>query len=240
MRDAIVVVGGAFNPVHTQHIALLCRAKEELEKTGAWNIIGGYLAVATNGYVLEKLRSRGERTMKLEHRLAMVREAMKDMPWLINSPFQEEMLKQQDGSAFALTQRVIRLLKNDNVQIMILIGGDRMVRRGVPIWRAASPGRVPVIRVGVGRMSDENVDLLQLWQSDLNGNLIRNPAEFILLNISLPPVSSSLIRTHLTEWFTQPSKQPQIENDLVHGSALLNINVLNYIKTHRNDLYIDT
>jgi nicotinic acid mononucleotide adenylyltransferase len=57
MKDAIIILGGAFNPVHTQHIALLCLAKEELEKSGTWNILGGYLAVATDGYVRHKLAS---------------------------------------------------------------------------------------------------------------------------------------------------------------------------------------
>ena len=97
MQDAILILGGAFNPVHTQHIASLCLAKDELEKTTEWNIIGGYLAVATDNYVLHKLHSKNEHTIKLQHRLAMINEAINDIPWLINSPFQQEMLKQHDG-----------------------------------------------------------------------------------------------------------------------------------------------
>jgi len=34
MKDAILVIGGSFNPVHTQHISMLCLAKQELENTG--------------------------------------------------------------------------------------------------------------------------------------------------------------------------------------------------------------
>lgn len=242
MKEAILVLGGAFNPVHTQHIALLCSAKEELEKTGAWNILGGYLAVATDGYVLHKLTPRNERTMKLQHRLALVRQAMKDIPWLINSPYQEEMLQQHDGSALALGQRLKRLVGKNDIQILILIGGDRMVKKGVPIWRRSNSNQTSsnVLRVGVGRMTDENIDLLQLWQQDLIENRIHHPQEFRLLNISLRPVSSSLVRSHLTQWFNHPEKQTELENDLVHTHAMLDANVMNYIKTHTNDLYIDT
>jgi nicotinic acid mononucleotide adenylyltransferase len=241
MKDAIIILGGAFNPVHTQHIALLCLAKEELEKTGAWNILGGYLAVATDGYVRHKLQSRNERTIKLEHRLALVNEAMKDIPWLRNSPFQDEMLKQHDGSALALGQRVMRLLKNDNIQILILIGGDRVVKKGVPIWRRSSSNRTPHIRVGVGRLMDENINLFELWQDDLKKNLIPNPKEFLLLNIPLRSVSSSLVRIHLHQWSNSiEDEQAEIENNLININSFLHSNVMNYIKTHQNDLYIYT
>ena len=242
MKDAVIILGGAFNPVHTQHLALLCLAKEELEKSGAWRIVGGYLAVATDGYVRHKLAARNERTMKIEHRLALVKEAMKDIPWLRESPFQDEMLKRHDGSAFELSQRLMRLIKDDRIQILILVGGDRMVKKGVPIWRRSLPNRVPVIRVGVGRMMDEDVNLFQLWRDDLQKNLIPHPNEYLLLNIPLRSVSSSLVRTYLHRWFQSSSEaeRTELEKDLVSTHSFLHAHVLDYIKLHRNDLYIDT
>lgn len=243
MKDAVIILGGAFNPVHTQHIDLLCSAKDELEKSGDWRIIGGYLAVATDGYVLHKLNPRNERTIRLEHRLALVREAMKSIPWLINSPFQEEMLKQHDGSAFALGERLKRLVKNNDLQILILIGGDRMVKKNLPIWRRSNSNQQSsssIIRVGVGRIGDDHIDLFRLWQDDLHRNLIPNPREFLLINIPLRSVSSSIIRPSLTRWFDQPDQRIEIENDLVHTHAFLDINVMNYIKNHANDFYINT
>ncbi|CAF1464134.1 unnamed protein product [Adineta steineri] len=225
MKDAILIIGGAFNPVHTQHIALLCLAKDKLEATSEWNILGGYLAVATDGYVSHKLHSRNERTIKLNHRLALVYEAMKDVPWLLNSPFQEEMLKQHDGSAMALGQRLKRLLKNDNIQILILIGGDRMVKKRC-----------------VGRVMEDEIDLFTIWQDDLDKHLIHNPKDFILLNILLRSVSSSLVRNHLTQWFNAKDnleEQMQLENDLVNSKCFLHSPVMSYIKTHHDNLYID-
>jgi nicotinic acid mononucleotide adenylyltransferase len=239
MKDAILILGGAFNPVHTQHIALLCLAKQELENTDEWNIIGGYLAVASDNYVLHKLHSRNERTIKLKHRLALIHEAIKDIPWLINSPFQEDMLKQHDGSAFALGERIKRLFKNDKIQVLILIGGDRMVKKGVPIWRKPS-GNTSVIRVGIGRIMDENINLFDLWQDDLQKNRIHHPKEFILLNISLRSVSSSLVRLYLNQWFnSKEEEQIEIENDLINKNSYLHSNVMDYIKNQQNDLYIN-
>lgn len=239
MKDAVLVLGGAFNPVHTQHIDLLCQAKQELENTREWNILGGYLAVATDNYVQHKLHSRNERTIKLKHRLELIREAMKDISWLVNSPFQDEMLKQHDGSAFALGQRLQRLLKNENLQILILVGGDRMVKKGIPIWRKSS-NNTSVIRVGIGRIMDNEINLLNLWKNDLEQNLIHNPKEFIILNIPLRSVSSSLVRFHLNQWFnSDEEKQEEIENDLINKNSYLHPNVMNYIKKHQDDLYIN-
>ncbi|CAF1025963.1 unnamed protein product [Rotaria sp. Silwood1] len=245
MKDAIVILGGAFNPVHTQHIDLLCHTKQELERNGQWNIIGGYLAVASDGYVCHKLCSRNERTIKLKHRLALIHEAIKDIPWLINSPYQEEMLKQHDGSAFALGQRLKRLLKNDNIQILILVGGDRMIKNGIPIWRKSS-NKIPIIRIGIERTMNNNNNnsnnLFQFWQDDLNKNLIPNPNEFILLNLPIRSVSSSLIRTYLDQWFNtkeDSKKQFEIENDLININSFLHSSVMNYIKKYQDDLYIN-
>ena len=241
MKDAVLILGGAFNPVHTQHIDLLCLAKQELEISGQWNIIGGYLAVAPDNYVRHKLHSRNERTIKIKHRSGLINEAMKDIPWLRNSPYQEEMLKQHDGSALALGQRLKSLLRNDDIQIFILIGGDRMIKHGVPIWRK-SGRKSSIIRVGVGRIMDENINLLELWQDDFQKNLILNPKEFIILNIPLRSISSSLVRIHLNQWSNandDPEKQAEIENNLVHSNSFLHSTVMNYIREHQHDLYID-
>jgi len=240
MKDAILVLGGAFNPVHTQHISLLCLTKQELENTGEWNIIGGYLAVAPDNYVRHKLHLRNEHTIKLKHRLGLIDEAMKDIPWLVNSPYQD-MCKQHEGSAFGLGQRIKRLLKNDHIHILILIGGDRMIKKGVPIWRKSFSSNPSTIRVGIGRIMDENINLFEFWKEDLEKNLIHNSKEFLILNISLQSVSSSLVRIDLNRWLNSNSQDEQIaiENDLINRKSYLHLNVMDYIKKHQNDLYIN-
>ena len=88
------------------------------------------------------------------------------------------------GSAYGLSQRLKRLLKNDNIKILIIIGGDRMIKKGIPIWRKSSANSTNIIRVGIERIMNENINLIDFWEKDFQQNLIHNPNEFILLNLS--------------------------------------------------------
>ncbi len=75
-EEIIMCVGGAFNPVHTQHVQMLNLAKSHLESNQKnLNIIAGFLAPAPDGYVKRKLRT--DRAMKAEHRLLMCKLAAK-------------------------------------------------------------------------------------------------------------------------------------------------------------------
>jgi nicotinic acid mononucleotide adenylyltransferase len=72
--EAILVLGGAFNPIHTRHLALMNLVKAVVETEHNYNIISGLLAVALDGYVRAKLKAQA---MKAEHRLAMCNLAMR-------------------------------------------------------------------------------------------------------------------------------------------------------------------
>ncbi|MCA9070000.1 MAG: hypothetical protein KDA84_13805, partial [Planctomycetaceae bacterium] len=53
---ALLTLGGAFNPVHTQHVAIMKLIREIVESTTEFQIVAGYLAPATDGYVKTKLK----------------------------------------------------------------------------------------------------------------------------------------------------------------------------------------
>ena len=238
MRQAVIVLGGAFNPIHTQHVALLTLVKDQLETTGEWKILGGYFAVATDQYVKQKLSRRNEQTIRIQHRLALVREAIRDTPWLMESPFQNEMLTQHDGSAFALGQRLKRYWHDSNsIELIIVIGGDRMVKHGIPIWRKpTTQAQSSIIRVGI----DRDLDLYRLWQEDLRENRIPNQDQFLIFQASVAPVSSTLVRSYLARWLSandDRSTQEEIEETLVDQQQFVNRHVMNYIKTHHENLY---
>src|SRR5262249_53907692 len=80
MSAAVLALGGAFNPVHTQHIALMSLVKQVVEAEHDYTISAGYLAVAPDGYVRAKLK---DQAMKAEHRLAMCNLAMHGHDWLL-------------------------------------------------------------------------------------------------------------------------------------------------------------
>ncbi len=54
-RKAIVVFNGCFCPVHAGHVMALQEAKRRVEAAGDVKVVGGYFAVATDGYVKAKL-----------------------------------------------------------------------------------------------------------------------------------------------------------------------------------------
>lgn len=127
-----------------------------------------------------------------------------------------------------------RLQKKNSIDI------DRMIKKGIPIWRQIS-NTSSVIRIGIGRVDEQNINLFDLWKNDLENNLIHNPKEFILLDLPLRSVSSSLIRSYLTRWFDSTDQQQQfeIERELTEIQSYLHLNVMNYIKQHQHDLYIN-
>jgi len=53
--NAIVVLGGAFNPIHAGHIVALTVARDHLEQNGI-RVLAGYLAPASDGYVHSKYK----------------------------------------------------------------------------------------------------------------------------------------------------------------------------------------
>lgn len=58
MREVVIAMGGAFNPVHTQHVAVMVEAKRFLENYGGggqYKVIEGCLAPAHDGYVKRKM-----------------------------------------------------------------------------------------------------------------------------------------------------------------------------------------
>lgn len=55
-KEIVLVLGGAFAPLHTQHVAAMNCAKKCAEEHG-YTVIAGYLAVSTDGYVKNKLKT---------------------------------------------------------------------------------------------------------------------------------------------------------------------------------------
>lgn len=67
-KKAILLLGGSFNPVHTEHLQLLVQIRKCLENEYSYEIIAGYLVVTTDKYIFNKLRNNG---MKFHHRHQM-------------------------------------------------------------------------------------------------------------------------------------------------------------------------
>lgn len=226
MRRGILVIGGAFNPVHIGHVDMLTRLKSELEENGEWKILGGYFAVAPEGYVREKMSKRNERAIRVEHRLNLVRIAIRDKTWLEQSPFQDEALRRAEGSAFSLGERLKRFFNDDSIEILIVVGADRFVKHSIPIWRKTSTS----MRVAIPR---DSINLDQLWEKDFRLNLIPNPEKFFISKIESLHVSSTQIRSKLESWFNESNDETSSERE-----QFIDPNVFLYIKQRWNEIFI--
>jgi hypothetical protein len=106
------VLGGAFNPVHTQHIALMRLVKEVVETEHNYAVSAGYLAVAPDGYVREKLK---DQAMKAGHRLAMCNLAMQEQDWLVPC----------DRTYGSAPECGLRRRQHAGMHVLVVLGADR-------------------------------------------------------------------------------------------------------------------
>lgn len=80
----VLVTTGAFCPVHRGHVAMMEAARAAVEARGAV-VLGGYLSVSHDGYVLPKCRGDAP---PASHRLRMCEEAVKGSEWLMVDPWE--------------------------------------------------------------------------------------------------------------------------------------------------------
>jgi len=138
LPKVILALGGAFNPVHTQHVAILNFAKQYLEEKFGYQVIAGYLACAPDGYVRGKLR---ENAMKAEHRLAMCKLAAADSPWILPCT-------RTYSSAFECCQAVAKD-SNERLVMGVVVGADRATTKSGG-FKAKKP-KNDLITICVGR-----------------------------------------------------------------------------------------
>jgi nicotinic acid mononucleotide adenylyltransferase len=77
-RLAFLILSGAFNPVHAQHVHLLDRARKHMESLG-WAVVGGFLAPSSDTYVQGKL---GEMALSLRRRIDLCELATEETDWI--------------------------------------------------------------------------------------------------------------------------------------------------------------
>src|SRR5687768_8923592 len=72
-----LVLSGSFNPVHTQHTALLRAVKHHCDRMG-WLVLAGFLAPSSAEHVRNKV---GARALSLTERISLCRLAAADLDW---------------------------------------------------------------------------------------------------------------------------------------------------------------
>ena len=79
-RCAVLLMTGAFSPIHKGHVLCMEAAKEELERRHI-RVVGGYISPSHDAYV--ETKDGGRTRLDARKRLALCRMAVKDSRWLM-------------------------------------------------------------------------------------------------------------------------------------------------------------
>jgi nicotinic acid mononucleotide adenylyltransferase len=223
--EAALVLGGAFNPVHTQHIALMSLVKEVVETGYNYTISAGYLAVAPDGYVRAKLK---DQAMKAEHRLAMCNLAMRGQDWF-------QPCDRTYGSALECG---LRRRQRGDVRVLVVLGADRAMGRPERAkWRR--PAKEGIVTVCIGR-AGESQRVQEHYSADVRANLVPDPQSFLFVTQEVGSVSSSVVRSELQRLHAAATSEEKgtaarrlVEQGFLHPL------VAAYILEHERDLDLD-
>jgi hypothetical protein len=135
-RVEVLVLSGSFNPVHTQHTALLEAVRTHLENNGS-TVAGGFLLPSTDDYVSLKL---GGDAMALRDRVRLCKLVSDPSDWLHVRPIGVM-------SSYWATRRLLRQIEQDCAAIL---AGRRV--RGVEVMGSDTFRRI------FGKIAEEATD----------------------------------------------------------------------------------
>ncbi|XP_041369366.1 nicotinamide/nicotinic acid mononucleotide adenylyltransferase 1-like [Gigantopelta aegis] len=106
----ILLACGSFNPVTNMHLRMFELARDQLNKTGRYEVIGGIISPVSDGY-------RKEGLVTAKHRCAMLRLALKTSDWVRLDTWECE-LKEWSRTERVLSHHRKALLShiNDNIK----------------------------------------------------------------------------------------------------------------------------
>lgn len=131
-------LGGSFNPPHLSHLAAMESARAALESRGV-QVIAGYFATATDGYLRQKMAKTGAGAIRSQHRLHLVNQLAALTTWI-------KPIDKVYGSAPQLASSIIPHQLGTDCAAGIVVGADRAVMKS---------GKAKWIRTGT-KGSDKN------------------------------------------------------------------------------------
>ena len=216
-NECVLSMGGAFNPVHSQHIDVMRIARDYLEKEKGLIVREGYLAPAHDGYVRNKMK--GNPMIPKTHRINMVNLAVRKLEWL-------KPVSRCFGSALecAVSSSPPDCLK------VIICGADRAMSGNVPKWRKQPKNQPNVLNLIIGRPGETD-RIKRLWEEDnLKGT---DNTQYMFVTLETEDVSSTKIRDQL---LSSDDKNECLKR-LVENN-LLDEQVADYIKQNQSSLFI--
>ena len=235
-QPLIIALGGAFNPVHTQHVAIMKMAKEWVDRNTRYEVIAGCLAVAPDGYVKGKTRKTGQRAMKAEHRIRLCEIAcQKCKTWLkpgartqgsalqAAKEFKEEIIRSKDYT-------------HKDITIAVIVGADRAINAKSSKWMSEKPPKN--ITLCVGRKGETGT-IKERWESDLREGRVPHPDSFILIPEEADAVSSTEVRKMLNDVHEAEDKENKKKAiEVLVDRNMFDRNMADYILENELGLYL--
>ena len=235
-KKLIIGLGGAFNPVHTQHVQVMVIAREFLERNTEYQVVAGVLAVAPDGYVRGKTRKLQQRAMKTEHRIQLCEIAcVEQSDWLRPYPT-------PSGSALESCKKLREDLKKkgekDDLHLAVIVGADRAINRAFKAkWSSSKPQ--DHLTVCIGRKG-ETKDVKKLWEKDLKESKVPHPESFFLVGEEASDVSSTQIRSVLSEMHAATSQKEKFKSLKKLSDRRMSTPEMNqYLLDNELDLYFE-
>lgn len=110
-NGVVLSLGGALNPPHLGHVAMMERAKRIAEAQGL-TVLGGYLSPSSDGYVRGK---RDDWAAPLDLRAAMCAEAVRDSDWLMSTNLGIPLQTKTAGAIGRAVRRPVRVVMGSDV-----------------------------------------------------------------------------------------------------------------------------
>lgn len=164
-KRAILLTTGAMNPIHLGHVNMVKLAKEYLEKKRGYKVLGAYVSPSHDNYVVNsKCRSKSGRLCeRAPVRFDLVKEAVKDDPWIHAGAFEVNYLSK--GTYDPDYPKVLRAFSetvnplgssDEQIDIFYVCGADHSYNLGG--GNPFNMGLPKVSAVVIPREGDKGVD----------------------------------------------------------------------------------
>eukprot|EP00298_Acanthocystis_sp_HF-20_P013924 c20563_g1_i1.p1 GENE.c20563_g1_i1~~c20563_g1_i1.p1 ORF type:complete len:242 (-),score=71.99 c20563_g1_i1:45-770(-) len=201
-----IVLGGSFNPIHSEHIESFELARKYLRSYN-YEVVGGFLGISSTSHVVGKVGAAA--TIKLKHRVESCDLACENSDIVVSVPWGW-------ASASSIAAEIKDILEqrlNVNMLIFNMCGSDLILRYGR--WGRS----LPMICIARPPYIEEVKKKIAESPSDYSSN-------FFLIPESAKEVSSTQVRDLLFN-----SKWDELQNSKIIGE-----NVLKFLKEKKQEM----
>ncbi|CAH1782803.1 unnamed protein product [Owenia fusiformis] len=252
----VLLACGSFNPVTNMHLRMFELARDSLQRTGRYRVVGGIISPVNDKYAKKDLVSA-------KHRCSMVRTALKSSDWIRMDPWESEQEQwQETAKVLEHHQRNLDSISNANFSST---SSTPSKKRKLDESPTSEPANFPLSQrlLDVSNQNDTEpirlkllcgADLLEsfavpnLWSDDDIENIVKN---YGLVCISRSGANaqkfiydSDVLTRHqenihlVTEWIQNEISATKIRRALRRGESvkyLLQDSVIDFI--HEHNLY---